>query len=101
MLLQGEVEQISLMKPKAPTPHETGMLEYLEEIIGTYTYVPLIEEAATEVDSLNELRSEKVYPRVATALPSCCCFTLAARFIFCYIPRPTTYVSCIVCDCCQ
>lgn len=60
LILQGEVEQISLMKPKAPTPHETGMLEYLEEIIGTYTYVPMIEEAATEVDSLNELRSEKV-----------------------------------------
>ncbi len=33
--LQGEVEQISLMKPKAASPHETGLLEYLEDIVGT------------------------------------------------------------------
>lgn len=36
--LQGEVEQIALMKPKAQHPHETGMLEYLEDIIGTTRY---------------------------------------------------------------
>lgn len=35
---QGEVEQIALMKPKAQHPHETGMLEYLEDIIGTTRY---------------------------------------------------------------
>lgn len=35
LILQGEVEQISLMKPKAATPHETGILEYLEDIIGS------------------------------------------------------------------
>ncbi len=33
--IQGEVEQISLMKPKAASPHETGLLEYLEDIVGT------------------------------------------------------------------
>lgn len=33
--LQGEVEQIAMMKPKAQTEHDTGMLEYLEDIIGT------------------------------------------------------------------
>ena len=33
-LLQGEVESISLMKPKALTEHDTGMLEFLEDIIG-------------------------------------------------------------------
>ena len=32
---QGEVESISLMKPKALTEHDTGMLEFLEDIIGT------------------------------------------------------------------
>ncbi|CAK0788739.1 unnamed protein product [Prorocentrum cordatum] len=31
LILQGEVEQISLMKPKALTPHEDGLLEYLED----------------------------------------------------------------------
>ena len=48
------------MKPKAPTPHETGMLEYLEDIIGSNSYVEPIEGAATEVDGLNEIRGEKV-----------------------------------------
>jgi structural maintenance of chromosome 4 len=60
LILQGEVEQISLMKPKAPTPHETGMLEYLEDIIGSNHYVEHIETAATEVDGLNEIRGEKL-----------------------------------------
>ena len=44
--MQGEVEQISMMKPIAQTPHETSLLEYLEDIIGTHTYVAPIEEAA-------------------------------------------------------
>ena len=44
--MQGEVEQISMMKPKALTPHETGLLEYLEDIIGTDKYVEHIEEKA-------------------------------------------------------
>ena len=32
------MEQISLMKPKALTEHETGMLEYLEDIVGSSRY---------------------------------------------------------------
>ncbi len=35
LILQGEVEQISLMKPIAQNPNETGLLEYLEDIIGS------------------------------------------------------------------
>ncbi|CAG2063235.1 unnamed protein product, partial [Timema podura] len=35
LILQGEVEQIAMMKPKGATEHETGMLEFLEDIIGT------------------------------------------------------------------
>lgn len=46
IVLQGEVEQISMMKPRSQNPHETGLLEYLEDIIGTDKYIPLIEEAA-------------------------------------------------------
>lgn len=42
---QGEVEQISLMKPKSQGPHDEGFLEYLEDIIGTNQYVEKIEEA--------------------------------------------------------
>lgn len=40
---QGEVEQISLMKPKAQGPHDVGFLEYLEDIIGTDKYVEKID----------------------------------------------------------
>ena len=43
--VQGEVEQISLMKPKSQGPHDEGFLEYLEDIIGTNQYVEKIEEA--------------------------------------------------------
>lgn len=35
---QGEVESIALMKPKALTENECGLLEYLEDIIGTTRY---------------------------------------------------------------
>lgn len=33
--VQGEVEQIALMKPKASNENDDGMLEYLEDIIGS------------------------------------------------------------------
>lgn len=46
--LQGEVEQISLMKPKAQGPHDEGFLEYLEDIIGTNKYVEKIEESSKQ-----------------------------------------------------
>lgn len=45
-LPQGEVEQISMMKPVAQGPHDTGLLEYLEDIIGTDKYKPQLEEGA-------------------------------------------------------
>ncbi|KAL5741248.1 hypothetical protein ACOSP7_027980 [Xanthoceras sorbifolium] len=57
LILQGEVEQISLMKPKAQGPHDEGFLEYLEDIIGTNKYIEKIDEAHKELESLNEKRS--------------------------------------------
>lgn len=48
------------MKPKAPNEHEDGLLEYLEDIIGTSKYKEPIEETLVEVDKLNEERSEKL-----------------------------------------
>lgn len=45
LFLQGEVEQISLMKPKAQGAHDEGFLEYLEDIIGTNKYVEKIEDS--------------------------------------------------------
>ncbi|XP_074317799.1 structural maintenance of chromosomes protein 4 [Silene latifolia] len=57
LILQGEVEQISLMKPKAQGPHDEGFLEYLEDIIGTNKYVEKIEDSHKQLESLNEKRS--------------------------------------------
>jgi structural maintenance of chromosome 4 len=57
LILQGEVEQISLMKPKAQGPHDEGFLEYLEDIIGTNKYVEKIDELNKQLETLNESRS--------------------------------------------
>ncbi|KAK9449677.1 RecF/RecN/SMC [Limtongia smithiae] len=59
LILQGEVESIALMKPKAQNENDDGLLEYLEDIIGTTKYKKLIEESSQEVDALNELCHEK------------------------------------------
>ena len=59
-MLQGEVEQIAMMKAKAATEHEDGMLEFLEDIIGSSRFMAPIHTLAGRVDQLNELRGEKV-----------------------------------------
>eukprot|EP00887_Chlorella_sp_A99_P001225 scaffold14.g1225.t1 len=56
----GEVEQISMMKPKGQTEHETGLLEYLEDIVGTYKYIAQLEESAKNLEQLNEARQSMV-----------------------------------------
>merc|ERR1719334_539912 len=60
LILQGEVESISLMKPKALTEHDTGMLEFLEDIVGTSRFKVPIELLSKKVEELNELRVEKL-----------------------------------------
>ena len=57
--LQGEVESIAQMKPKAQNEHDDGLLEYLEDIIGTAKYKQPIEDSAKEVEALNEVCLEK------------------------------------------
>lgn len=59
LILQGEVESIAQMKPKAANEHDDGLLEYLEDIIGTSKYKTPIEESAGEVETLNEICMEK------------------------------------------
>ncbi|KAF7196079.1 Structural maintenance of chromosomes protein 4 [Pseudocercospora fuligena] len=59
LILQGEVESIAQMKPKATGEHDDGLLEYLEDIIGTSKYKTPIDEAATETETLNEVCLEK------------------------------------------
>ncbi|KAL1115663.1 hypothetical protein AAG570_005953 [Ranatra chinensis] len=67
LILQGEVEQIAMMKPKAQTEHDTGMLEYLEDIIGTTRYkvnilhsVDPIHKLGTKLEQLTEERLERL-----------------------------------------
>ena len=55
------MEQIALMKPKAQSEHDEGMLEFLEDIIGTSRFKEPIEELAKRVEELNEARGEKVW----------------------------------------
>ncbi|KAF2704257.1 RecF/RecN/SMC protein [Pleomassaria siparia CBS 279.74] len=59
LILQGEVESIAQMKPKAAGEHDDGLLEYLEDIIGTSKYKTPIEESAAETETLNEVCMEK------------------------------------------
>ena len=54
-----------MMKPKAPNEHEDGMLEFLEDIIGSSRFKDPITQLAQRVEDLNELRGEKVTPDVA------------------------------------
>ena len=59
LILQGEVESIAQMKPKAAGEHDDGLLEYLEDIIGTSKYKTPIEEAIVELENYNEICVEK------------------------------------------
>lgn len=59
LILQGEVESIAQMKPKAANENDDGLLEYLEDIIGTAKYKTPIDEAAAEVETLNDVCAEK------------------------------------------
>ncbi|XP_025424025.1 structural maintenance of chromosomes protein 4 isoform X2 [Sipha flava] len=60
LILQGEVEQIAMMKPKAENEHSTGMLEYLEDIIGTVRYKKPIIKLEEKVKELSAEKTEKI-----------------------------------------
>ncbi|XP_014485429.1 PREDICTED: structural maintenance of chromosomes protein 4 isoform X2 [Dinoponera quadriceps] len=49
------------MKPKGQNEHDTGMLEYLEDIIGTFRYKEPLEKLTEKVETLTELRAEKLH----------------------------------------
>ncbi len=55
----GEVEQISLMKPKAEGPNDSGLLEYLEDIIGSNKYIEEIEAKTAQWEDLNRLKNDQ------------------------------------------
>ncbi|XP_044290359.1 structural maintenance of chromosomes protein 4 isoform X1 [Varanus komodoensis] len=60
LILQGEVEQIAMMKPKGQNEHDEGMLEYLEDIIGSGRLKEPIHILCRRVEILNEQRGEKL-----------------------------------------
>ncbi|RZC39072.1 structural maintenance of chromosomes protein 4, partial [Asbolus verrucosus] len=60
LILQGEVEEIAMMKCKGANENETGMLEYLEDIIGTNRYKKPLVELTERIENLSVLRSEKL-----------------------------------------
>ena len=60
LILQGEVEMISMMPPKGKTEDDDGLLEYLEDIIGSSKFVEDTNLAAQKVDQLTEQRQEKL-----------------------------------------
>lgn len=60
LILQGEVEQIAMMKPKTGNDNETGMLEFLEDIIGTVRFKEPLEKLFEKVELLSEYRIEKM-----------------------------------------
>ncbi|KAL6927044.1 hypothetical protein ACO0SA_004132 [Hanseniaspora valbyensis] len=59
LILQGEVESIAQMKPKAEREGDDGILEYLEDIIGTSNYKTEIETSLTQLEELNDICVEK------------------------------------------
>ena len=48
------------MKPKAQNEHEEGLLEYLEDIIGTSRFKQPIEEQQKLLEQLTDERDEKL-----------------------------------------
>ena len=58
------------MKPKGQHEHDEGMLEFLEDIIGTGDYKETIEELFKEYEELQNARGEKVnrYTRIKSGI---------------------------------
>lgn len=70
--MQGEVEQIAMMPPGGEAQDEknrqSGMLEYLEDIIGSSRFQPVIERVQKQLDTL--VLDKQV---CLICLPCCCC----------------------------
>lgn len=49
-----------MMKPKGQTEHDEGMLEYLEDLIGSARLKEPIQTLCRRTELLNEQRGEKV-----------------------------------------
>ena len=61
LILQGEVEQIAMMKPIGDGQHEEGLLEYLEDLIGSNQFIDSINEKSKTFSELSEQRNEHMH----------------------------------------
>ncbi|CCW70352.1 unnamed protein product [Phytomonas sp. Hart1] len=73
LILQGEVEQIALMKPKAEKDGEEGLLEYLDDLIGTSDFIERISAATrsaedAQIERLDALDKEHKFRTEREAL---------------------------------
>lgn len=67
LILQGEVEQIAMMKPRAEKAGEEGLVEYFDDLIGTNQLLGQIDEAThkaaeafeARIDALDKMQSAK------------------------------------------
>ena len=57
LILQGEVEAIATMKAKGKDADDTGLLEYLEDIIGSNRFIESIDLADKKTEELSEART--------------------------------------------
>lgn len=48
------------MKPIGANENEKGLLEYLEDIIGSHRYAPMIETALQRLEELSDARQESL-----------------------------------------
>lgn len=58
LILQGEVEAIAQMKPTSKSQYEEGMLEYIEDIVGTNRYMEPIKKLSHRVSMLEYKSSQ-------------------------------------------
>jgi len=61
LILQGEVESIAQMPAKRKTQHDAGLLEFLEEVIGTKRYMKCLCQLEQKVEELNSEREAKLH----------------------------------------
>ncbi len=85
LFLKGEVEQIAMMKPKAQTEHDEGMLEFLEDIIGSSRFKNPIDQLTQRVEELNDLRVEKVPNLYFMFIDSCAILVRGEKIVDLFI----------------
>ncbi|CDW60238.1 Structural maintenance of chromosomes protein [Trichuris trichiura] len=60
LIQQGEVEAIAMMKPVSSDGHEPGLLEYLEDIIGSSRLKGIVASLQNKVEELFDVKAERV-----------------------------------------